>query len=337
MTNKERVIAALQRKTTDCVPWHIDFTGQEYHKMVDYYKDENFYARINSHLSAAGSDDFFTEVKPGYFKDIYGVIWNRTGADKDIGVIDNYVISEPSLKGFKLPEVNSELLHKNYAWLAGNKTQFTMGSVGFSLFERAWTLCGMENVLMYMICEKQFLHDLLDMICERNLKVVDIAMQYDLDSFYFGDDWGQQKGLIMGPDHWREFIKPRLKKMYGAVKKQGRYVAQHSCGDIGAVFPDVIECGLDIYNTFQPEIYDIRKFKETYGDKLAVWGGISTQHVLAHGTPEDVKRETIETIKVMGKNGGYIAAPTHGIPGDVPAENVDMLIRVLKNQNDFLN
>ena len=120
--------------------------------------------------------------------------------------------------------------------------------------------------------------------------------------------------------------------MFEAVKSKGKFVSLHSCGDIHELFPDLIEIGLDVYQTFQPEIYDIREFKREYGKDLAVWGGISTQQLLPYATPEEVRRVTIETMKILGENGGYIAAPTHDVPGDVPPENIEVLIDVFKNQ-----
>jgi uroporphyrinogen decarboxylase len=87
-----------------------------------------------------------------------------------------------------------------------------------------------------------------------------------------------------------------------------------------------------MYQTFQPEIYDIKAVKEEYGGKLTFWGGISTQRLLPFETPERVVEVTRETISIMAKNGGYIAAPTHSITGDVPPENIAALINFLKNQ-----
>ena len=183
---------------------------------------------------------------------------------------------------------------------------------------------------MDFLLEPEFVHKLMDKICQYNLKVIEIATQYPIDGVYFGDDWGQQKGTIMGVTHWREFIKPYLAKMYGAVKAKGKFVCQHSCGDISELFDDVIEVGLDIYNTFQPEIYDIEKVKEQYGDRLTFFGGVSTQFVLPNGTPDDVRAETERLISVMSKNGGYIAAPTHCVPDDVPVENILAFLEVVK-------
>ena len=160
----------------------------------------------------------------------------------------------------------------------------------------------------------------------------DLGLDYEIDGFHFGDDWGQQSGLIMGPELLRKFIKPRMARMYEKVKAKGKFVSQHSCGDIHEIFPDLIEIGLDVYQTFQPEIYDIKRIKEEYGQHLCFWGGISTQRLLPYATPEEVRKTVSETLKILGKNGGYIAGPTHSISGDVPVENVLTLIDILQNQ-----
>jgi len=124
--------------------------------------------------------------------------------------------------------------------------------------------------------------------------------------------------------------------MYGRVKSEGLYVSQHSCGDVGKAFEDLIEIGLDCYQTFQPEIYDIVKVKAEFGGRLAFWGGISTQQLLAKATPEETRAETIRIMRIMGKGGGYIAGPTHSVPGDVPPENIEAMFEVFMNQDRYL-
>lgn len=201
-------------------------------------------------------------------------------------------------------------------------------NIGFSMFERAWSLRGMENLLMDMIDEPEFVDELLDTIADYNIKIIDIALEYDIDGVMFGDDWGQQCGLIMGPNYWRRFIKPRVARMYQRAKRKGKFILQHSCGDIYEIFPDLIEIGLDVYQTFQPEIYDIKSIKIQFGSQLTFWGGISTQKLLPYATPDEVRRVTKNTLEIMKQGGGYIAAPTHCIPGDVPPENVLAMLEV---------
>ena len=120
-------------------------------------------------------------------------------------------------------------------------------NIGFSLFERAWTLRGMENLLIDMVEAPAFVDDLLDAITEYNLAVIEGACRFPIDFMMFGDDWGQQLGLLMGPAKWRRFIKPRLARMYGAVRASGRYVLIHSCGKVDELFPDLIEIGLNCF------------------------------------------------------------------------------------------
>jgi uroporphyrinogen decarboxylase len=286
-------------------------------------------------MSSVYYDVSLKELSPGsgYWKDDFGVVWNHNGADKDIGVIDGLVLPEPDMSGYKFPEIDEERLRCEFEKLMrSHDDTFKFGAIGFSMFERAWTLRGMENLLMDMVLNPEFVDKLLDAIVDFNLRIMDIAMEYDIDGFHFGDDWGQQKGLIMGPDYWRKFIKPQMARMYERVKSKGKIVSQHSCGDIYDIFPDLIEIGLDVYQTFQPEIYDLPKVKREYGKHLTFNGGISTQRLLTYATPAEVKRVVRETIKLMGKGGGYIAAPTHDLPGDIPPENVAALIEVIQNQ-----
>ncbi|MDO8685155.1 MAG: uroporphyrinogen decarboxylase family protein, partial [Clostridiales bacterium] len=189
-----------------------------------------------------------------------------------------------------------------------------------------------ENLMMDFLLNEDFADELLDRILEFNLKVIDIAAQYPIDCIMFGDDWGQQKGLLFGPKLWRRYIKPRLSAMYERTKKYGLYIIQHSCGDNNELIKELIDLGLDVYNTFQPEIYNVKKFKKEYGNYITVYGGISTQGILSKGTPAEVKSETKKMMDIMGRNGGYIVAPTHQITTDIPLENIFAFIETVREQ-----
>ncbi len=96
--------------------------------------------------------------------------------------------------------------------------------------------------------------------------------------------------------------------------------------------PDLIEMGVDVLNPLQPECMDIFRIKETYGDKLAFWGGISTQRTLPYGSPAEVRAETREVITQLGSGGGYIAAPAQAIQNDVPTKNILALMDELNTR-----
>ena len=150
MTKRERVICALNHRQPDHVPYNIIWTEQEKDKMANFYGDPDFDDKIGNCIKMSGDDCEFNNVGNECYQDNFGIVWDRSGVDKDIGVIKNLVLPEPDLSGFSLPPVNEKLLRKKYEELMieKKKDKFVFGSIGFSMFERAWTLCGMENTCM---------------------------------------------------------------------------------------------------------------------------------------------------------------------------------------------
>lgn len=335
VTQREKVICALHHRETDTVPYHIDLTQQALDQLIAYTGDREIEKKLGCALHYIQYWGWPTEIEghPGYFQDEFGVVWNRTGADKDIGVVDHPLIEDLEENNYRFPVCDEDRLRREYEELTATADgRFTMAGFGFCMFERSWSLMGMENVLMSMVAAPEKLELFYDQICDYFSRLVDIALEYDIDGVYFGDDWGQQNGLIMGPAHWRRFIKPQMARLYAQVKKKGKYVVQHSCGDCHEIMQDLIEIGLDCYQTFQPEIYDIERMKAAYGDKLTFWGGVSTQRCLPYAAPEEVQLEAVRVLRALRQNGGLIIAPTHAIAFDVPPENILALAEVFKNQ-----
>ena len=185
---------------------------------------------------------------------------------------------------------------------------------------------------MAMVDDSRFAHELLDAILEFNLGVIDNVCSFDVDAMVFGDDWGMQRGLIMGPRAWGEFIEPRIRQMYDLVRSKGKFVFIHSCGKVDTVFPELIECGVDVFNPFQPEVMDVFEIKRRYGEELSFFGGVSVQRTLPCGTVAEVREKTERLLEVVGRDGGYIAAPSHWIPADAKPENIAAMIEVLQSQ-----
>jgi uroporphyrinogen decarboxylase len=177
-------------------------------------------------------------------------------------------------------------------------------------------------------------HDLLNTIADYNIVQVGEALEYDIDAVYFGDDWGMQRGLQMGPHVWHEFIYPVLERMYGTVRRAGRYVMIHSCGDVDELFDDLISIGLNCFNPFQPEVMCVAELLPRYRGRLAFYGGMSTQRTLPFEPAEDVRRET-EWLLELGAAGGYVFAPAHDVEGDVPVENMLAFLEVLQRQPGY--
>ncbi len=334
MNNRERVLATLNHSQPDVIPYNIGFTHKARAAMVEFYGDPGFASKLGNCLATLGCgvEGGWKEISPDIWEDEFGVQWDRT-IDKDIGIVINCLVTPDNIGEYEFPDPDDPSRYTNYSKIPeSNKESFFVASLGFSLFERAWTLAGMEDLLITMGTNPGFVHSLLDRILDYNLGIIENACSYDIDAMMFGDDWGQQSGLIMGAELWREFIKPRIREMYGLAKSKGKFVFIHSCGKVDEIFPDLIECGLDMFNPFQPEVIDVFEIKKTYGDVLSFYGGISTQKTLPYGTVDEVKDEVKRLIDVVGKNGGYVASPAHSIPADAKPENIAAMIDVLQNQ-----
>ncbi len=335
MTNRERVIASLRHEQPDRTPYHIELTFKARERLIAHPKGPEALERLSNccyKLSTEIPGQAWREVRPDIWEDQFGVRWNRS-VDKDIGVVCNQVVREDNLESYVFPDPHDA---ERWEWypdaIAVSAGRFVLPELGFSLFERAWTLYGMENLLVAMASNPSFAHKLFDRILEYNLAIIGHACSYAIDGMEFGDDWGSQSGLIMGAELWREFIGPRVRQMYQAVHAHGKYVFIHSCGKVDELFSDLIESGLDCFNPFQPEVMDPFEMKRRYGARLSFWGGVSTQRTLPYASEEAVKEEVRRLLREVGKDGGYIAAPAHAAPGDAKPENIIAMIEALTEQ-----
>lgn len=338
MRKRDIVIESLQFQPPPYIPWAWDMTVECENKMKHYLCIDNTDDFIDSYFLELGARVCrYETIGENHVRDIYGVIWDRS-IDKDIGVPVDCPIKNPKdLDTYQWPDLTQGHWYNGIDKQLNERPDvFSRYLIGFSLYERAWSMRGMTELLMDMVERPQFIEELLDKIVENNLIQINKALSLGVDMVHFGDDYGTQTGLIMGIEHWRHFIKPRLARMFEPVRDAGRYVSIHSCGCVSEIFDDLIEIGLNMFNPFQPEVMDVFGIKKKYQGRLAFHGGMSIQKILPFGSVEDVRAETKKLIK-MGKEGGYIFAPSHSVTGDVPVENLVAMIEVLKAQQGYNN
>jgi uroporphyrinogen decarboxylase len=331
-TPRERVLKAIRHEQPDRVPWHFTFTVPARKKAELHYGAGNLDEILGNHLAPYRPHSFFLrEIRPGYWRDEFGVVWNRT-VDKDIGVVDEYHLKTRSLAGYTFPDPHDPKRYdKLPAFAAANADRFRYVSIAYTLFERAWSLRGMTDLMVDMMEAPEFVDELLDAITDYNCGVLEEVLRYDIDCVRLGDDWGQQHGLIFGGRLWRRFIKPRLARMYGMVKQAGKAVMIHCCGRVQELFPELIELGLDIFNPFQPEVMNPYEIKKQFGKELTFFGGMSVQKLLPFGTPQQIRGEACRLMEQVGRGGGFIIAPSHDMPGDIPIENMVAFIETVRN------
>ena len=233
MTKREVIRLVLEGKRPPYVPWSFGFTVEAREKLAQHFGAVDLEDVLDNHLLGLGSGiGFFEDIGNDCVRDVFGVVWDRS-TDKDIGIVSGCVLPEPTLAGYRFPNPLDERFFADiHDQLTRYGDRFRVFQIGFSLYERAWTLRGMENLMMDMLTEPQFVHELFGAIADYNIAQLREACRYDIDAVYFGDDWGQQTGLQMGYARWREFIYPVLARMYAAAHAAGKYVFIHSCGDV---------------------------------------------------------------------------------------------------------
>lgn len=194
-------------------------------------------------------------------------------------------------------------------------------------FDFARYMRGTEQFFMDLALEPEKAETLLD-------KVNDFAIEYFekcmsrvgglIDGVYCGDDFGSQRGMVISPDMWRKYIKPRYKKLVSVVKSYGIKYFHHSCGGVRPIINDMIEIGFDVLNPIQPLALGMepKELSDEFAESLTFYGAIDEQETLPYGTAEDVHNEVLERLATLGKYGGYIVAPSHGFQPDTPIENI---------------
>jgi uroporphyrinogen decarboxylase len=201
-----------------------------------------------------------------------------------------------------------------------------------------FNLFGMEETLLNLSLEPAIIEAALAKIeefvldfCERMIE----AAQVESEIFWFGDDFATQKGMLISPEHWRRYLKPVYWKIFDLAKRRGMKVWFHSCGTFRPVLPDLIDIGLDVWETAQVHLRgnEPEVLKREYGKDITFYGAINTQTTLPQGTPEQVRDEVRRRVRDLGKGGGYICSSDHSIMPDVPFENVLAMIDEAKKSH----
>ncbi|NLB72889.1 MAG: hypothetical protein GX795_02505 [Firmicutes bacterium] len=197
-------------------------------------------------------------------------------------------------------------------------------------FEMAFWVRGFEQFYMDLAGDHALACRVMDRLLEIEMNYYDLLLDrigQHIDIVQEGNDLATQKGLMISPATYRQLVKPRQQKLYSFIKKKAPHVKimLHSCGAVRDIIPDFIEVGVDILNPVQVSAdgMDPAELKRDFGRDLTFWGGgVDTQSVLPHGTPQQVKDEVKKKIEQLAPGGGFVFAAVHNIQHDVPPENL---------------
>ena len=187
-----------------------------------------------------------------------------------------------------------------------------------------------DDWLMAHLTHPEYIEGVFALQTERCLENLELYRQAVGDRisaiFISGTDFGTQRGTFISPDLYRGLYLPFHKRINDWVHAHTKWKTFfHSCGSIYYLIPDLIEAGVDILNPVQCSAaeMDPARLKREFGDKVVFWGGgVDTQHTLPFGTPEDVRREVAERIRIFAPGGGFIFNTIHNIQAKTPIENL---------------
>lgn len=134
-----------------------------------------------------------------------------------------------------------------------------------------------------------------------------------IDGVLWGTDFAATTGPFIAPWMFREFCLPSIKTRVGAVKSRGLAVFKHACGNNWKLLDMFVEAGYQVYQSIQASAgMNLGEVKARYGDRLVLWGGVQVEHLMS-GTPDDVRRDVAEAMRVGAPGGGYIFGTTHSV------------------------
>ena len=341
MSPRERVLTALRRQRPDRVPkdlqlapgLHEEFrrrTGAD--DYADHFRLEPRWAGVSGTCQPRDFSAYLDDVPDVDHHDEWGVGAIMSGFhhfERMVHPLRN-ATSPRDIAAYPWPDVLAPYRWRSVADAIASwqdrgypVSASPPGACGGSLFETCWYLRGQEQLLIDLYDNPDLATALLDTVNNTMIESAHRLAQAGADILRLGDDVGSQRAMLMSPDTWRRWFKPRLAALIRSAKdaKPDILVFYHSDGYIDPVIPDLIEIGLDILNPVQPECMDPAELKRKYGEHLAFWGAIGTQSTMPFGDPDEVRRVVKERIETVGPE-GLLLAPTHVLEPDVPWENV---------------
>ena len=361
MKHRERVQTALGHEAPDRCPLQISFTP-EFAARLSASLGDTVNAHHNPHgggnpyvleraldedllLTSVGwANSYYAGIaynaKSGIYTDEWGIVWRdspyttRFGDGLYTEMVSHPLADDAAIAGFHCPDPGRPTLYTEAqrAVEAFKDEYWIVGVAVTTIFETAWALRGYERMLMDFVEDPDRAEAILDIPFRYHLRVAEELTRRGVDMIWTGDDVGMQKGMLVAPETWRRFLKPRMAELFARLKaiNPALKIAYHSDGCITPIIPDLIEIGLDVLNPVQPRSMDPSALKREYGKELCFWGSMDEQHTLPFGTVEDVRREVADRLATIGRGGGLIIGPTHHVQLDTPLDNIFALVESVR-------
>ncbi len=340
MTPRDIVVAQLSHESTAPVPYVLPMEPTVAERVTAHYGGPDWRKRLQHFLVSHFHVSTIREepISDTHGTDIFGSIWRR---DQRPWHLETPALQQSSFADYEFPTLEQFLdpvapgKEEAIRRIRADRDHYHLIGMGWGVFEQTWRIRGFENALIDAVAEPGFYEELVGRITDLYVGMVEFCADVPADAIMFGDDWGDQRGPILGPERWRQFIKPAWAKVYEAVHAQGKKAISHSCGSVADIMPDVIEIGLDALESCQPEAAGMNPYelKAKWGDKITFYGCLGSQSTIPFGTPHEIRAEVRKLCREMGRNGGYILAPAKPLQPETPTENAVAIVEAFTQQS----
>lgn len=288
--------------------------------------------------SVGWANSYYMSDEP--YKDEWGIGWQvkeyntKFGTGKYTEISSHPLADAAALKNYSPPDPTRPELYKDAEETVRNyKDEYwIVGVTVTTIFETAWALRGLEQLMMDFVTDPDLAEQILDIPFHYHLTAAKTLVEMGVDMIWTGDDMGAQNSMIISPELWRKFFKPRMARFFRELKEINPQIkiAYHTDGKVEPIIPDFIEIGLDVLNPVQPASMDPAELKNEFGDKLCFWGTVDEQYTLPFGTPEEVKQEIRTRLETTGADGGLVIGPTHHVQLDTPLDNFWAMVNTIR-------
>jgi uroporphyrinogen decarboxylase len=352
MNSRERVLTALNHEEPDRVPIDLWFTSEIEALLAPLHgglTGPDLRVALGHDLVMTGSPNIGASYERAGSGDEYvcewGVRWkwvtNAQGG-RYTEAVAHPLAAEANLVSYQMPDPVGPTYQpiyrqaRDYVERYGT-THAVFGSLYQTIFETAWLLRGMENLLQDMLIHRDFAHALFERLTDYALIAGVEMVAQGVDVLWLGDDFGTQHTMLIAPRLWREYFKERYARLIAAFKARNPAlkVAYHSDGNIEPIIPDLIEIGLDVLNPVQPLSMNPAEIKRRFGDRLSFWGTVDVQRVFPLGSPHDVEVEVRRRMQTIAPGGGFILCSAHRVQAGTPLDNILAYYRAAREYGGY--
>ncbi len=343
MSHKERILSVLENGDVDRIPVDIWCTPEIIRDLQSYFKVQNEF----DVFSCMGLDKIVW-VHPKYSGAPEGIFrWGAKIKKINTGASIYHEVERPSLKGYDKPESiedfpnwpDPDKFEYDEAVMFAEQAFQNYATLGpwVSFFEVYCIMRGMEQAMIDLIDAPELVITILDKIefCQTEMmKRLFERASKNISMVFVSDDMGSQHGLLISMDLWDKYFKERMKRWCDLIHSYGIKVFYHSDGAVEPLIPRLIDCGIDILNPIQHVCpgMEMIELKKKYGNKLIFHGGVDNQKILPFGTPQDVRKETLQCLESLGnEKKGYICCSCHNIQAGTPVENIVTMVETVRN------